>query len=266
MSIPQSKARLFEAPVAVNERVARGIYRLVLRAPELARALEYGQFVNVKAPGETMQVLRVPLSFSRANRRNGAVEIVYAVVGTGTRAIQSARPGSVLSVVGPCGNPWRVREGQGRSVVVSGGVGITPILGAACMLHEHDVPFDAVAGAQTAKRLWGTRDLKRAGAGQVLVTTDDGSLARKGFATDALADLLDEGGVEQVYACGPEPMLAGVARLCAARDVACQVSMERMMCCGFAACGTCNVPLAAGGYASVCGNGPIFDAKEVAWQ
>lgn len=59
--------------------------------------------------------------------------------------------------------------------------------------------------------------------------------------------------------------MAGVARLCHEAGVACLVSMERMMCCGFGACGTCNVAMADGTYKSCCKDGPVFDAEEVAW-
>ena len=60
-------------------------------------------------------------------------------------------------------------------------------------------------------------------------------------------------------------MMAGVARLAHEAGVACQVSMERMMGCGFGACACCNVALSKGGYALCCQDGPVFDAEEVAW-
>ena len=82
---------------------------------------------------------------------------------------------------------------------------------------------------------------------------------------DALAELLAEGGYDVVYTCGPEVMMAGVARICREAGVACRVSMERMMCCGFGACGTCNVAMLDGTYKSCCKDGPVFDAEEVAW-
>ena len=133
------------------------------------------------------------------------------------------------------------------------------------MLAGAGVAFDAGVGAQTAGKLWGTDVLEGLGAGTVAVTTDDGTAGRRGFTTDALAGLLAEKDYDVVYACGPEVMMAGVARLCREAGVACRVSMERMMCCGFGACGTCNVAMADGTYKSCCKDGPVFDAEEVAW-
>lgn len=251
--------------VVTNERVADGLMRIVFSAPELAAALAPGQFVNVHVPGDASQILRIPLSFSHADAASGTVEIVYAVVGDGTRRLSEMAAGEASTAVGPCGSPWPAVEGAGRACVVAGGVGITPIVACARMLAASGVAFDAVVGAQTSGRLWGADALEGLGAGTVAVTTDDGTAGRRGFTTDALADLLAAADYDVVYACGPEVMMAGVARLCREAGVACRVSMERMMCCGFGACGTCNVAMADGTYKSCCKDGPVFDAEEVAW-
>ncbi len=251
--------------VVSNEPAADGLMRIVFSAPELAAALAPGQFVNVRVPGDASQILRVPLSFSHADAAAGTVEIVYAVVGDGTRRLAAMAPGRASTAVGPCGNPWPAVEGARRACVVAGGVGITPVVACARMLAERGVSFDAVVGAQTAGRLWGVDVLEGLGARTVAVTTDDGTAGRRGFTTDALSELLASGGYDVVYACGPEVMMAGVARLCREAGVACRVSMERMMSCGFGACATCNVAMADGTYKSCCKDGPVFDAEEVAW-
>ncbi len=254
-----------EITVVSNEAAADGLMRVVLSAPALAAAIEPGQFVNVHVPGDASQILRIPLSFSCADAEAGTVEIVYAVVGDGTRRLSEMAAGESSTAVGPCGNPWPAVPGAGRACVVAGGVGVTPVVACARMLAAADVPFDAVVGAQTAARLWGADVLCGLGAGEVVVTTDDGTAGRTGFTTDALADLLAKRRYDVVYTCGPEVMMAGVARLCHEAGVRCLVSMERMMCCGFGACGTCNVAMVDGTYKSCCKDGPVFDAEEVAW-
>ncbi len=254
-----------EFTVVSNEPVADGLVRIVLLAPELARALRPGQFVNVHVPGDASQILRVPLSFSCVDAEAGTVEIVYAVVGDGTRRLAAMTAGETSTAVGPCGNPWPSARGARRACVVAGGVGVTPVVACARMLAASGVAFDAVVGAQTAGKLWGVDALEGLGADVVAVTTDDGTAGRAGFTTDALADLLAKNHYDVVYTCGPEVMMAGVARLCREAGVACRVSMERMMCCGFGACGTCNVAMVDGTYKSCCKDGPVFDAEEVAW-
>ena len=186
-------------------------------------------------------------------------------MGDGTRRLAGMAPGARSTAVGPCGNPWPLVEGARRACVVAGGVGVTPVVACARMLAAAGVALDAVVGAQTAGRLWGTDVLRGLGADEVVVTTDDGTAGRAGFTTDALAELLAANAYDVVYACGPEPMMAGVARICREAGVACRVSMERMMSCGFGACATCNVAMADGTYKSCCKDGPVFDAEEVAW-
>ena len=251
--------------VVSNEPAADGLMRVVFSAPELAAALRPGQFVNIRVPGDASQILRVPLSFSHADAAAGTVEIVYAVVGDATRRLSQMTPGATSTAVGPCGNPWPAVDGARRACVVAGGVGITPVVACARMLAGSGVAFDAVVGAQTARKLWGADVLEDLGAGTVAVTTDDGTAGRRGFTTDALADLLAQGCYDVVYTCGPEVMMAGVARICREAGVACRVSMERMMSCGFGACATCNVAMVDGTYKSCCKDGPVFDAEEVAW-
>lgn len=262
--MPQpSPARVHDFAVVSNAEVAKGIYKLVMRAPGLASALEPGQFVNISVPGDPTQLVRIPVSFSAVDPGGGEVETVYAVVGDGTRRLSEMSPGDSSNVLGPCGHGWR--PGEGRALVIAGGVGITPIVALGRALGESGSGFDAIVGAQTADKVWGADELARAGAGTVVVTTDDGTRGMRGLTTDAMARLVAGRSYGRVFSCGPEPMMRGVAELAREASIPCQVSMERMMTCGFGACNTCNVAMARGGYASACMDGPVFDAGEVAW-
>ena len=257
--------------VLCNEQVAEDIWRMECRT-RIAEQISAGQFVNVSVPGDSSHILRVPLSFSGASGDRLVLE--YAVVGEGTRRLSRMCVGETSTLVGPCGVGWRVPQGEGRALLVAGGIGLPPIVACARMLAQLNVGFDAVVGAQTAARhlrddievlrslppVTGC-DCER----KVVLTTDDGTLGVEGFTTEVMRSLVGERGYVQVYACGPEPMLAAVARLADESDMACQVSLERMMGCGFGACSCCNVALRRGGYALCCQDGPVFDAREVAW-
>lgn len=265
---PTSKARLFEFEVRENERVAEGTWRLVLATDHaLVAGLEPGMFVNVKPAEDSSRVVRIPLSFARADAGRDTVEIVYAVVGIGTTRLSQMAPGSTSTVVGPLGHGWRLPASQDRALLVAGGVGLPPVMAAAEMLAQAGIASDVVVGAKGAARLWrgGLERLRGLGCA-VHVATDDGSEGTHGFTTDVVSRLLGEGrSYGSCFTCGPNPMMAGVAGLCRGAHIPCQASLERMMTCGFGACSTCNVALAAGGYASCCMDGPVFDAEEVAW-
>ena len=69
-----------------------------------------------------------------------------------------------------------------------------------------------------------------------------------------------------VLACGPKPMLRGVAEAARAYGLPCQVSMEERMACGVGACLGCAIQMADGSMKHVCKDGPVFDAEEVDWD
>lgn len=254
--------------VLSNDEAAEGIRRLTIASP-VAKTLMPGQFMNLRVPGDGSQLLRLPLSFARADAAAGTVVLLYAVVGEGTERLSRMRPGEESTLVGPSGRGWALPKAAGRALLVAGGIGLPPVLACARMLAEARVGFDVCIGSRSKGQvLWDDEDaLMRLvdDGGRIVNYTDDGSAARKGFATDGMAELLAERSYAQAYACGPAPMLATVARLARERGLACQVSLERMMGCGFGACSCCNVELAQGGYALCCQDGPVFDAEEVAW-
>ena len=267
---PKSKARAFDYVVREVAPVAEGVHRMVMGVPaELAGALAPGMFVNVEVPHNPAHLTRVPLSFASADAAASELELVFATVGDATRRLAALRPGEGATVLGPLGNGWWLPEGAGagsRVVVVAGGVGLPPVVAAARMARSAGCAVDAVVGAQSASRLWrgGVDELERLGC-SVTVTTDDGTCGLRGFTTDALLGLMGEHAYAACLTCGPNVMMAGVARIAREGGTFCEASLERMMTCGFGACSTCNVALARGGYASCCMDGPVFDAEEVAW-
>jgi dihydroorotate dehydrogenase electron transfer subunit len=99
------------------------------------------------------------------------------------------------------------------------------------------------------------------------ITTEDGSRGRAGRATDGLeARLAASDTPTTVYACGPTPMMRACAEITARAGVACQVSLENTMACGFGVCLGCAVPVRAGGFSLICRAGPVYAADEVAWE
>ena len=259
-----AKVHQYDFTVVSNERVGDGIFRLVISCPELASLILPGQFMNFRVPGDASHIVRIPLSFASSDAGTGTIELVYAAVGEGTRRLSLLEAGDGSDLLGPCGHGWNVGPG-GRALCVAGGVGVPPVLAAARALVQAGRTVDVVLGAQTASRLWGETDALALGAGEVMVCTDDGSYGMRGFATIAVEKLFSANEYDLVVTCGPNVMMGAVARIAEDAGVECQASLERMMTCGFGACSTCNVAMRAGGYKACCMDGPVFDAKEVAW-
>ncbi len=259
-----SSARMHDVTIVSNEPIASDVYSLVIKAPKLAEQIQPGQFVNIRVPGNAMSLLRIPLSYASADPVEGTVEIWYAVVGDGTRRLSQMQPGAQTDLLGPGGKGWNVPESCSRALLVAGGIGAPPIVCLARELSERGIAFDACLGAQTGEKLVGAGELEELGAGEISVSTDDGSLGLEGFCTEPASALLATGEYDYVATCGPEPMMAKVASAAHEAGAYCEASLERMMSCGFGACNTCAVETTSG-MQGACMCGPVFNAEEVVW-
>ena len=282
--MPEFKKGIFSCPVLTNEEVARGIFLLRLQAPEIAAAVRPGQFVNVKvspeeqrtphhtAPAHCSPLLRRPFSVCQVDRSVGTIDLIGKVIGRGTSLLAGHRPGTKLSLVGPLGQGFELPVDPVPIVLVAGGVGVAPLPILAIELASRQLEFDVLLGCRTAEELWGERELAALG-GKIKIATDDGSAGEKGFVTKLLATWLTEHASRrpQVFACGPMPMLAAVAKLCRETHVPAQLAIETMMGCGFGICMGCPVEPAAGlqqtgRYYLACLDGPVFSAEAIRFE
>ena len=256
----------------VRERRPVGEYQaLTLVAPQIAEAARPGQFVHLLAGADRSFPLRRPFSIWRVDRLGGSggtVEVVFDVVGAGTRALAGLGPHDVVDALGPLGRAFEPPEAPAGCVLVGGGYGTAPLFFLATELRVRRCRVDFVIGAASAGRLLDAMEAKRLGH-SLTVTTDDGSAGRRGLVTDPLPELLAGTGAERVYACGPMPMLAAVSRVAAAAGVACQVAVEEQMACGTGICFSCVLPVGGSGeptrMARSCLEGPVFEGPAIAW-
>lgn len=207
-------------------------------------------------------LLRRPFSI-HSRYPDGSIELLLRVVGRGTAMLAAATAGQQISLVGPLGRGFGAPP-AGEVCLVGGGIGCAPLFFLAQWLVEQGtfplVLLGAGNAGEHAAHVPGLRDLGCA----VHVSTDDGSLGHHGFVTDLLPALSTK--VKKVYACGPVPMMAAVARFCA-DHLACEVSLETHMACGLGACLGCAIPIPGrtDAFWHVCKHGPVFNAAEVVW-
>jgi dihydroorotate dehydrogenase electron transfer subunit len=238
-------------------------------------------------------LLRRPLSLGgRREIENNTTElqIIYRVVGTGTRWMSSLEPGAELSVLGPLGNPFPIRTDKPKAALVGGGVGIPPMLYTAQALSENGIETVAFCGAQTKTLLpldivgqapdaggnptQCVREFTERGA-KAVVTTDDGSVGYQGFVTQAFEKWCKDSDIAAgqlvVYSCGPEVMMRVVGDICIKRGIECYLSLERHMGCGMGTCQSCIVKIRDNseqgwGYKLCCSDGPAFPAELIVWE
>ncbi len=200
-----------------------------------------GQFVMVWIP----RLDEKPFTISYLDDRTFGITVLKR--GPFTKALHAMNPGDWVGFRGPYGRGFSLSAG---GVVVGGGVGMATM---ATLIDRLDKP-KILQGARTADELL---FLDRFPG--MDISTDDGSKGRRGFVTDALAELISADRPAMVYACGPEPMMARVLQMCRDRCVPCQASLERFMKCGFGVCGQCCCD-----GRRVCRDGPVFNSDELA--
>jgi dihydroorotate dehydrogenase electron transfer subunit len=239
-------------------------------------------------------MLRRPFSLAGRDEPYGSVElyVIHRVVGIGTDWLSRLSPGEQVDVLGPLGNRFLLPPPDATAVLVGGGVGIPPMLYLASKLHGK--PAVAFAGALARDLLPFTirdgvapdganptpsiAEFHRHGIPSV-ITTDDGSYGFRGFVTQALEQYLEARPGQRfvIYTCGPEPMMKRVADIAAARNIDCQIAVERAMACGMGTCQSCCIrvkkpdpsqpPLVGRDwcYRLACTDGPVFRGADLLW-
>ena len=249
------------------EQLADKIFLMDVEAPRVAKSCEPGEFVIVKMDeiGE-----RIPLTICDYNREAGVVTIVFQIVGAATQRMSELKAGDAFEdVVGPLGRPSEfVHEDlvvlkNKKMLFVAGGVGTAPVYPQVKWLRAHGIDADVIVGAKN-KDLLILEDQMRAVAGNLYVTTDDGSYVRKGMVTDVIKDLVINQGkkYDVCVAIGPMIMMKFVCLLTKELNLPTIVSMNPIMVDGTGMCGACRLTV-GDEVKFACVDGPEFDGHLV---
>ena len=223
-------------PIVARDQLSPNVTRLVLEAPRIAEIRRPGQFVIVRL-GEGAE--RIPLTIADADPVAGTISLIIQGVGASTMELVALQPGDAIrDVAGPLGRPTDLLD-HGHAVCVGGGVGTAVVYPIAQELHRRGVTVTSVIGGRS--REWVIMEEELRTAGDVIVCTDDGSYGRPGFVTEALKDLCEAGGIDEVFAVGPVPMMRAVAELTRPYGIRTTVSLNAIMVDGTGMCGGCRV-------------------------
>lgn len=252
--------------IVTIRQVADDVFRLTVRAPQIAAAAFPGQFVMARVADGFDPLLRRPFSIHRLSA-DGTLSLLFKVIGKGTNILANVIQGDFIDLIGPLGKGFDLSCEQ-PVCLIGGGMGIAPLYFLAQKLadnHRRQTEKDHILiGARNRDELHLFAEEFTALGYTVQLATDDGSMGHHGFIPELLNPVLPE--VSLVYTCGPHPMMKSIVGKCRQVDVACQVSLETHMACGMGACLGCTVAGAAGNYLHVCKQGPVFYAGEVAWN
>jgi ferredoxin--NADP+ reductase len=246
-------------PIIESREIAKNVILQRIQAPRIARKRKAGQFLIIRK-GEFSE--RIPLTIVGSDPADGTVTIIYQVVGKSTAELATLKAGdSLLDVVGPLGLATHI-ENLGTIVGIGGGIGTAPLLPIATSFKHAGNRLVSIVGART-KDLLILEDEMKAISDQCIVTTDDGSYAKKGFVTQALQELIDAGTkIDLCIAIGPVPMMRAVAEVTRPAAIKTVVSLNPIMVDATGMCGACRVTV-GGKTKFVCVDGPEFDGHEV---
>jgi dihydroorotate dehydrogenase electron transfer subunit len=264
------------ADVIANRRLSAEYNVLALAAPSIARSAAPGQFVMVKAGLGHDPLLRRPFSvFELLRDSNGepsGISILSKRIGRSTALLYDVEPGRAVACLGPLGRPFSLVDPPADAWMVAGGVGLAPFAMLAEALAARGVRQTLFYGARRAEELF-YLDFFRALDVELVLTTEDGTAGERGRVVAPLDRRLAErpaGDPVMMYACGPEGMLAAVAKVAARHRRPCQVSVERVMGCGLGGCYSCVVPMRGddGAFHNVrsCLAGPVLAADQIRWD
>lgn len=248
------------------KELTANIFYMVVKAQRVAKSCLPGQFVIVRTDSEAE---RIPLTICDYDREKGTITIVFQIVGAGTQQMSALKAGdSFHDFVGPLGCPSEfVSEDldslRKKSILfVAGGVGTAPVYPQVKWLNQHGIQADVIVGAKTKELLILEKEME-AVAGNLYITTDDGSYGRSGMVTQTISDLVGEGKKYDVcIAIGPMIMMKFVCKLTKELEISTIVSLNPIMVDGTGMCGACRVTV-GGKVKFACVDGPEFDGHQV---
>src|SRR6476619_5682004 len=282
--------RLVAAELVESREILPQQWLQSYHAPTLAVGARAGQFVHARTGDLSGLILRRPFSINTADPATGVITIHFRTIGRGTEWFTQLRPGDMVDMLGPLGRPFEVDSRSRHLLLIAGGLGMAGVRMLADEAIRDGRQVTLLFGAASAREVYPSSLLPD--EVEYVVATDDGSLGHHGYVTDLVPSY--EAWADQAFACGPAPMLAGLAGLAAGRrerlgvarlgrkrgggktdavgsaaarrKAFLQVSMEQNMGCAVGAGLGCVVRTTSGTPQRGWREGPVFAAEEIDWE
>jgi dihydroorotate dehydrogenase electron transfer subunit len=256
------------ATILYNNNIGPSYFQMGLTWSQ--KPAEPGQFVMVQVSDCAEILLRRPFSISALIKSQDdpvRIELLYKVVGRGTRLLSQCGKNDQLDILGPLGQGFYLKDFSGSHFFVAGGVGVAPIRFLAEYLADLGKDLRSCRlflGGRSSTDLLCQKEFLRLGVPAIL-TTDDGSAGDQCLITHPVELALQHSRPKGIFACGPRPMLSCIAGMAQKYRIPCQVSIETMMACGMGACLGCAVASAKNPerYLHACLDGPVFNIDQI---
>ena len=245
--------------ICSNVEIAENTFVIGVESDKTFGYLKPGQFFNIQVNENYFPLLRRPFSISDVN--GNKIFFMYKLVGEGTTILSQKKSGEKINLLGPLGNSFDNSGDIENLIMLGGGSGIAlfPFL------------IKQITN-QNYKILFGIRSKNEAhdyGLKNVLFSSEDGSIGKKGNVIDLLDDELKKinSGKTKIFACGPNAMFRALQNYLKDKNIACEVSLESSMACGFGICQGCPIEHNnSESFKLICKDGPIFNINDIKYE
>jgi dihydroorotate dehydrogenase electron transfer subunit len=241
--------------------LGKDYYLLKIFVPKIAQEAKPGNFVMVRVSTTLDPLLRRP--FGILQSEPPYIWLYFQVKGRGTSLLKDHQSGDRLDILGPLGNSFPELPGK-KILLIAGGRGIVPLFNYA-KTYAGQKPLVLLYGGRSTADLNLLEEINAMPFARTVIFSEDGSCGEKGLLTSGLERIIADQCPDATMACGPEAMLAALAKMLKAKNLENYASLEAMMGCGFGVCHGCAVATADGGYRKVCDEGPVFPLEEIQW-
>jgi dihydroorotate dehydrogenase electron transfer subunit len=261
--------RYFDARIIENRALGNGYFVIRLGGCDSLANSRPGQFMMLRGDWGRDPLLARPMSLLSV-APEGRADLLGRAIGRGTQLLESAPPGTRVSVLGPLGNGFPGPASSTFDLLVAGGVGLPPLFMQAEQAARQGLVdrCEMIYGGRTSRDLVLLGEMRALGL-HTHLATEDGSVGRRGRVTAALEARIEQHRAAtptqklRIMACGPREMLWAVARLAEPHDIECYLSVEEQMACGIGVCLGCAVPARSRPFRYACSDGPVFLASDL---
>ncbi len=240
-----------------------GNYIIQLKSPVNIPPVKPGNFAEIHISNSPEIFLRRPLSILDIDYEKKLISFYVKIIGKGTKRLGENNVGDKVNIIYPLGNSFNIPDNVKKVLIVGGGSGIAPFILLGKELKKKNIHTTFLLGGRSKKDILLTEKFSK--YGEVLVTTEDGSLGEKGMVTDHSIFKPDNLDFDKIYTCGPNAMMKAIGKIAVSKNIDCEVSLENMMACGFGVC-LCCVTETQEGNKRVCKEGPVFNVNYLKWQ
>lgn len=255
------------AKLLKKREIIKNIYKYSVEAPEIVNIAKPGNFIEIRVSNNTAPFLRRPISIYNLDKKDGILEFIFQVKGSGTKILAEKNLGEYIDIIGPLGFGTFKYEKYNKIAIIGGGIGIFPLYELLKEAKEQNKKVYTYLGFRSKENVILEKEFSSK-SDKITITTDDGTYGENGFAIDYLIKDMEKEDYEAIFACGPLPMLRAVKIYADKHNKPCQISLEERMGCGLGACLGCAVKTSKSStdnpeYFHVCKGGPVFNSKDV---